>query len=145
MPAGDRCADTIFVPQISRLRRHLMRKSVSILVAATAAAWSAAAAQAQSGGNQNNTSNNPTTSPSDVTVRAPERIVCRPVVRTATRMRSARQCRTVSQWSTAEAGQTADDRMAEAADRLDVLGADDASTGDQGGMGSDMDTPLGPR
>jgi len=87
----------------------------------------------------------PTAAPSspDVTVRAPERMVCRQVTRTATRMRSSRVCRPVSQMR-AEEQQNQDEVLAEAADTLDVLG-ERVGTGDLGGMGSDMDTPLGPR
>jgi len=89
----------------------------------------------------------PSGQPADVTVRAPERMVCRQVTRTATRMRSNRVCRPVSQWH-ASGQQSDEEQIAEAADRLDALGADDISTGCLGGddnLDRTPDTPLGPR
>jgi len=68
----------------------------------------------------------------DVTVRAPERMVCRNVTRTSTRMRTSRQCRTVSQMRESER-QSQDEVLAEAADTLETLG-EKVSTGCVGGM-----------
>lgn len=115
-----------------------MRALVTLMmVAAGTLAASAANAQEGTGGAT------PGQSP-DVTVRGPERMVCRNVTRTATRMRSNRVCRPVSQWR--DAGQQSEeDQIAEAADRLDALGADDISTNC---VGYDLDTltpPSGPR
>ena len=72
-----------------------------------------------------------------------ERRVCKRRARTGTRMGTSRVCRTEREWAAAERDL---ERNAEiAGDTLDVLGADDASTGDQGGLTSGHETPLGPR
>ena len=98
------------------------------------------AANAQSGG-----ASQPTAAPApDVTVRAPERMVCRSVARTATRMRSNRVCRTVSQWDEARAGRSQDEELADAADTLETLG-EKVSTNCTGGIGGGHSGPLGPR
>lgn len=115
-----------------------MRKLIALLAAAAGSA-PAGAAYAQGSGPA------PGGQAPDVTVRAPERMVCRNVTRTATRMRSSRVCRPVSQLR-GEDGQNQDERLAEAADRLDVLGADDLSTNCIGNpLDRTPDTPLGPR
>lgn len=114
-----------------------MRPSMLLLCAAPFAAGTAAAETdpGQAGQTQ-------------VTVRAPERLICRPQVRTATRMRATRTCRIVRQDGSEVRGQ--DEELARAADALDVYG-ERVSTGD--GIDEDLDvkdyrtpdTPRGPR
>ncbi len=104
---------------------------------ALAAALTAAPAAAQPSGQR------PAATP-DVTVQGPERMVCRSVQRTSTRMRSSRVCRTVRQWEEARAGRSQDEVLAEAADTLEMLG-EKVSTNCTGGMGGGHETPLGPR
>lgn len=86
----------------------------------------------------------------DPVVTGENRTICRRVTRTATRMRSGRICRTQAEWAR-EAGPRApnpDDPNA-TIDGVDsslaVLGANEASTNDSGGMNRANDTPLGPR
>ena len=80
-----------------------------------------------------------------VTVQGPERLVCRLVRRTGTRMRSNRVCRTVTQWEEARQGRSQDEVLAEAADTLETFG-EKVSTNCVGGLGGrEHDTPLGPR
>ncbi len=104
-----------------------MHKFVALLAIATAPMQAAAqsAGAGQSGGA-------PAPSP-DVTVRAPERIVCRAQVRTSTRMRTGRVCRTVREWEEARGGRSQDEVLAEAADTLELIG-EKISTGCMGGM-----------
>ncbi|HYI63329.1 MAG TPA: hypothetical protein VEW71_00435 [Allosphingosinicella sp.] len=60
-------------------------------------------------------------------------------------MRASRVCRPVSQL-TAEGQRSDDEQLAEAADTLDALGADDISTNCVGNpLDRTPDTPLGPR
>lgn len=80
----------------------------------------------------------------DVTVRAPDRMVCRAMQRTSTRMRTSRVCRTVREWDEARAGRSQDEVLAEAADTLEALG-EKVSTNCTGGMGGGHNTSLGPR
>ena len=63
----------------------------------------------------------PTTTPSGVTVVAPDRMICRRVTGTTTRMRSGRICRSVPR-SRGTGPQSDEDRVAEAADTLDAFG-----------------------
>ena len=118
-----------------------MRKIAAALTIAAAPLVAVGAAGAQTGGASQGTA-----APSpDVTVRAPERMVCRQVTRTATRMRSNRVCRTVTAWEEARAGRSQDEVLAEAADTLETFG-EKVSTNDVGGLtGREHDTPLGPR
>jgi len=79
----------------------------------------------------------------EVTVRGPERMVCRPQVRTATRMRTSKACRTVSDWrvqeETVQAGSY--DNIDDAAFRaMGVFERDVEWDGNGGHTG-----PLGPR
>jgi len=102
-----------------------MRRFAFLIAIAAAPLAFAGTAQAQAG-------TAPETSGGDVTVRAPERMVCRQVTRTATRMRTSRVCRPVSQFHST-GPQSDEEQIAEAGDRLDVLGADDIGTGCIGG------------
>jgi len=84
------------------------------------------------------------------TVTGHDRVICRRVTRTASRMRIGRICRPMSQWHHEGGGNRSPDepnaRADGAADTLDALGADDISTGDQKDpMDRTPDTPLGPR
>lgn len=118
-----------------------MRRFAAALTIAAAPLAAVGAAGAQTGGASQDT----TAPSSEVTVRAPERMVCRQVTRTATRMRSNRVCRTVTQWEEARASRTQDDELADAADTLETFG-EKVSTNDIGGLGGrEHDTPLGPR
>lgn len=114
-----------------------MRKLVLMLGVAAASMLAASAANAETGGGQ------AAPGSPDVTVRAPERMVCRSVTRTSTRMRASRVCRPVSQIN-AEDRRTDEDRIAEAADTLEMLG-EKVSTNCTGGMGGGHSGPLGPR
>ena len=117
-----------------------MARSGYLLAAMAAALLAAGTASAQTGTRQ---AGAPAPSP-DVTVRAPERMVCRAVPRTATRMRTSRVCRSVSEWEEARAGRSQDEVLAEAADTLETFG-EKVSTNDIGGLSRADDTPLGPR
>ena len=89
-----------------------------------------------------------TTGQDPIVVTGEDRLVCRRVVRTATRMRSGRVCRTMAQWRREtgvnivanEANATVDG----AADSLEMAG-EKVSTNCAGGMGAGHDTRLGPR
>jgi hypothetical protein len=85
----------------------------------------------------------------DVTVTGDNRIVCRRVTRTATRMRVGRICRPLSEWRGPAAARAQEDpngTIDGAADTLDALGADDLSTNCVGDpLNRAPDTPLGPR
>lgn len=117
-----------------------MRKFACLLAIAAAPVLTAGAAHAQPAPSQGTSAPRP-----EVTVRGPERLVCRSVRRTSTRMRASRVCRPVSQL-TAEGQRSDDEQIADAADTLDVLGADDLSTNCVGNpMDMTPDTPLGPR
>jgi len=116
-----------------------MRKRIFTLGLSTASALAAGTVSAQTSGGQGTGAGRP-----EVTVRAPERLVCRSVRRTSTRMRASRVCRPVSQLN-ADDRRTDDERLTEAADTLDVLGADDISTNCSGGLTSGHEGPLGPR
>ena len=118
-----------------------MSKLAAALILAGATLAAAGTANAQPGGTSPGGA--PASSP-DVTVRGPERMVCRSVQRTSTRMRSNRVCRTVREWDEARAGRTQDEELAEAADALDVLG-EKVSTNCIGGLTSGHETHLGPR
>ncbi|HEV2818298.1 MAG TPA: hypothetical protein VGW40_13890 [Allosphingosinicella sp.] len=115
-----------------------MRKlAILLLVAAPPLSFPAAAA-AQS-----------TVTGPDPVVTGDNRIICRRVTRTATRMRTGRICRTQSQWAAESGGRTVnpDDPNATidgAADALEMAG-EKVSTGDVGGFSSGHETPLGPR
>jgi len=127
-----------------------MRKPTALLAIAAGPLLVAGAANAQSTSGTS-VGGAPAAEPG-VTVQGPERLVCLLVRRTGTRMRSSRVCRTVGQWQEARAGRSQDQELAEAADTLDALGADDMSTNDQTAVCADgtlqarmHDTPLGPR
>lgn len=121
-----------------------MRKLTALLAIAAAPLLAAGAANAQSTSGTS-VGGAPAAEPG-VTVQGPERLVCRSLQRTATRMRSNRVCRTVREWEEARAGRTQDEELAAAADTLDVLGADDISTGcGDNALSLTPDTPLGPR
>lgn len=103
-----------------------MRKLAILLVIAGAPVALPAAASAQSAA----------TGP-DITVTGENRVICRRVARTATRMRTGRLCRTQSQWARERTpGVNANDPNATidgAADTLEMLG-EKVSTGCVGGM-----------
>ena len=82
----------------------------------------------------------------DVTVQGPERLLCRVVRRTGTRMRSSRICRTVSEWEEAQEGRSQDEVLNDAADTLETFG-EKVSTNCIGGelTRGNGRTPLGPR
>jgi len=86
-----------------------------------------------------------------ITVTGDNRIICRRVTRTATRMRIGRICRSQSQWA-AETGRAPNrndpnSTIDGAADTLDVMRADCTGTGDgiKSPLDTTPDTPLGPR
>jgi hypothetical protein len=87
----------------------------------------------------------------DPVVTGDDRVVCRRVTRTATRMRVGRICRPLSEWRREAGGRAADlndpnSTIDGAADTLDALGADDMSTNCIGSpLDRTPDTPLGPR
>ena len=116
-----------------------MRKLALILLAASApiAAPEAAAAQSTATGED------------PITVTGDNRMICRRVTRTATRMRVGRVCRTQSQWARERApGVNPNDPNATidgAYDSLTALGANERSTGDCGGFCGGHETSLGPR
>ncbi len=123
-----------------------MRKLIVMLATAAAPLLAGGAAHAQS--TSGTSVGGAPAAQSGVTVRGPERLVCRLVRRTGTRMRSSRVCRTVTQWEGAQAGRTPDDELSDAAQTLDALG--EAST--TGCVGADLENPhtngrtsLGPR
>jgi len=119
-----------------------MRRFALTLLVAAAPLLAAGGAQAQPGAaGQAGTAD---ASRPDVTVRGPERMVCRAVTRTSTRMRTSRVCRTQSEWEEARAGRSQDEELAEAADTLEQIG-EKVSTGCIGGMGGGHNTALGPR
>jgi hypothetical protein len=98
---------------------------LSLLAAAPAVAPSAALAQSSATG-------------PDITVTGDNRIICRRVTRTATRMRTGRICRTQAEWARAPRERNAtqvngNDTVDGAADNLEVLG-EKVSTGCVGGM-----------
>jgi len=118
-----------------------MRILAVVLLAGAAMTTAAAAPANAQTGDPNQATAAP---PPEVTVRAPDRMVCRSVARTATRMRSNRVCRTVAQWDEARAGRSQDEELADAADTLETLG-EKVSTNCTGGMGGGHNGPLGPR
>lgn len=122
-----------------------MPRLIVIVAAAGAHLLAAGVANGQS---TSGTSVGGTPSPQPgVTVQGPERMVCRVVRRTGTRMRSSRVCRTVREWDEAHAGRSQDEVLADAAQTLDVLG-EAPTTLCQGGeleKGFNGRTPLGPR
>lgn len=85
----------------------------------------------------------------DPVVTGENRVICRRVTRTATRMRVGRVCRSQAQWARERApGVNPDDPNATidgANDTLTALGANERSTGDCGGFCGGHETPLGPR
>jgi hypothetical protein len=110
-----------------------MRKLTVMLPIAAALAFPASAAEPQQPA--------PAQQP-DITVTGDDRMVCRHVSRTATRMRTGRVCRRVSDWQNDpdRAVRAADDPNATidgAAQTLEVLGS--------GPAGVRSDTGLGPR
>lgn len=115
-----------------------MRRFACLLTIAAAPLLTPGAAYAQAAPNPG-----PNPAQPDVTVRAPERMVCRNVTRTATRMRASRVCRPVSQMNGADQ-RSQDEILADAADTLEVLG-EKISTNCVGGMGgSDATGGSGP-
>jgi hypothetical protein len=84
----------------------------------------------------------------DITVTGDNRIVCRRITRTATRMGSGRICRTMAQWRRETGGNAAandpNGTIDGAADTLEMAGQK-VSTGCTGGMGGGHDGPHGPR
>ncbi|HEV2818299.1 MAG TPA: hypothetical protein VGW40_13895 [Allosphingosinicella sp.] len=114
-----------------------MRKPALLLLIGAAPALAPETAAAQSA----------ITGPDPITVTGDNRVICRRVTRTATRMRIGRICRTQAQWRTQSSpapplGNHSNDTIDEAADTLDGLRADDRSTG-CGYEGHE--TALGPR
>ena len=115
-----------------------MRKLALLLLIAGGPALAPAAAHAQSSA----------TGP-DPVVRGENRVLCRRVTRTATRMRVGRICRTQSQWAS-DSSRTLDPNdpnatIDGAADTLDVR-AQCMGTGDgKSPLDTTPDTPLGPR
>jgi hypothetical protein len=95
----------------------------------------------------------PVTNP-DITVTGDNRVICRRVIHTETRMGTGRRCRTLAQWRH-EAGEDSDDNANATVDgAADSLQQVDQriSTGDTGGEltvenghGMNGRTPLGPR
>jgi hypothetical protein len=86
--------------------------------------------------------------PDETIVTGENRVVCRRATRTATRMRTGRICRPLSEWrgqSGTRIGERSHDDMEEAANTLDGLRADDESTGCGGGLSPAPQGPLGPR
>ena len=74
----------------------------------------------------------------DITVTGENRVICRRVTRTATRMRTGRICHTQAEWARQPQERNAtrvdaNDTIDGAADNLEVLG-EKVSTGDVGGM-----------
>jgi hypothetical protein len=116
-----------------------MRRLAIALLLATAPVLAPETAVAQSSA----------TGPDPITVTGENRIVCRRITRTATRMRIGRVCRTQSQWARERGGgvdpNDPNATIDGANDTLTALGANERSTGDSGGFGSGHDTPLGPR
>lgn len=108
-------------------------RRILLSLAALAAASTASAAQAQAQASAAPRGGSAAASP-DVTVTAPERLVCRAQVRTSTRMRTGRVCRTVREWEEARGGRSQDEVLAEAADTLEMVG-EKVSTNCLGGMG----------
>jgi len=82
-----------------------------------------------------------------VVVTGEDRIVCRRVTRTATRMRTGRICRSVSQWrdESGGSGETGDTNIDDAANTLDARRADCIGPYNPGGLSREPQTPLGPR
>ena len=74
------------------------------------------------------------------------RMICRRLIRTASRMSSGRVCRTEAEWRNARApsGTSSHDDIEDAANTLETLG-ERAGTGCTGGMGGGHSGPLGPR
>jgi hypothetical protein len=110
---------------------------LAVLGSSPAAALEAAAAQSAATG-------------PDITVTGDNRVICRRVTRTATRMRTGRICRTQAQWAR-EAGSTPpasdpNSTIDGAADSLE-MGGEKVSTNCIGGELIRMNgrTPLGPR
>lgn len=69
----------------------------------------------------------------EVIVRAPERLVCRPVIRTGTRMRTSAVCRTRTEW-VSEQGRAGDGSywtIEEASAKLSII-SDSCTPGPQG-------------
>lgn len=80
----------------------------------------------------------PSVTGSDITVTGDNRVVCRRVTRTATRMRTGRICRTQAEWAHAPQERNAtptnaNDTIDGAADTLETLG-EKVSTNCTGGM-----------
>ncbi len=115
-----------------------MRRLAILLLVAGAPASLPAAAAAQ-----------PSAAGPDITVTGENRVTCRRITRTATRMRTGRICRTQAQWVREPApGMNPNDPNATiegAADTLEMRGANELSTGDCGGFCGGHETPLGPR
>ena len=116
-----------------------MRKVAILLLVATAPALLPAAAAAQS-----------TATGPDITVTGENRVICRRITRTATRMRVGRICRTQSQWA-ADTGRALDPNdpnatIDGAADTLDVRAfCHGTGDGEKSPLDTTPDTPLGPR
>ena len=92
----------------------------------------------------------PTTGSDPIIVTGDDRMICRRVTRTATRMRIGRVCRTQSQWARERApGVNPNDPNSTidgAYDSLTALGALDRSTNCVGdALNRSNETPLGPR
>jgi hypothetical protein len=117
-----------------------MRKFLLVLAAGTCPILTPQAAAAQS-----------SAAGPDAVVTGDNRVVCRRVTRTATRMRVGRICRTQSEWAR-DVGRRMPDpndpngTIDGAADTLDAFAADDISTNCTGDpLNRTPDTPLGPR
>jgi hypothetical protein len=85
----------------------------------------------------------------DPVVTGDNRIICRRMTRTATRMRTGRICRTQSQWAQEAGSRTPNPNdpngtIDGAADTLEMAG-EKVSTNCIGGLSREHDTPLGPR
>jgi len=120
-----------------------MRKLVIFLLIAAPFAIPAASAQARAIAQET-----ATTGQDPITVTGDDRLICRRVTRTATRMGTGRICRTMAQWRREAPGSAAandpNGSIEGAADTLTTSG-EKVSTGCTGGMGGGHNGPLGPR
>ena len=96
----------------------LASAAIALVPATGAAAQTSGQAQAESGRSQ----------------AGRERMICRRVDRSGTRMGAQRVCRTATQWSAAQEGRTGDAELDGAVGQLDVMNRE-ANTGCIGGLG----------
>ena len=115
----------------------MRRLAIALLISAGPGLPPAAAAQSSAAGSD------------PITVTGENRVSCRRITRTATRMRTGRICRTQAQWAREPApGMNPNNPNATedgVNDTLTALGANERSTGDCGGFCGGHETPLGPR